>query len=257
MTIEITCPNCNYSKTVPREKIPEGVRFANCPRCKTRFEFAPPKPGFRLETGEEGAGWDRPPWENRAEWGFWRSVYQTGKTVLLSPVRFFGSMRPGAGIGEPFAFGLLLGSLGTMFGFFWQFLLFSGRSASFGQVLAGKFTVDMVFLGIIVFSPLFVILNMFLTGAIIHICLLIVRGAKGYFEGTFRAVAYCQTAQIFSFIPFIGGFIGTLWHVVILVAGLRAVHDTSYARVIIALLLPLGLVLLLVAAFVFSLVIWR
>ena len=69
MTIEITCPNCNFSKSVPTEKIPEGVRYATCPRCGNMFEFNPVTPEFDLEAGgdygEERAGASTPPWERK------------------------------------------------------------------------------------------------------------------------------------------------------------------------------------------------
>ena len=256
MTIDIICPNCNYSKTVPREKIPEGVRYANCPRCGERFEFTPLKPAFGLEAEGDKRGAVaasvRPLWEIRSESGIWRSIYETGKSVLFSPGHFFGSLKQDDGIKEPFAFGLLFRSLGNMFGSFWQFLLFSGGSISFMSVLEDPFRINLIFLGIMIISPLFAILNMFFMGGMLHLCLRIVGGAKGYFESTFRVVAYTQVTRLFSFIPFIGGFIGFIWHLIILIVGLRAIHDTSFSRVIIALLLPLGLILVAVAAIVIS-----
>ena len=39
MTVDLTCPFCSFSKKVPKEKIPAGVRWATCPRCQRRFEI--------------------------------------------------------------------------------------------------------------------------------------------------------------------------------------------------------------------------
>jgi len=39
--IIITCPHCNYSRSVPPEKIPEGTVSVNCPKCRGSFPFAP------------------------------------------------------------------------------------------------------------------------------------------------------------------------------------------------------------------------
>ena len=47
MIIELFCPHCNFSRKVPREKIPVGAKWATCPRCGQRFEFS---------QSEEGAG---------------------------------------------------------------------------------------------------------------------------------------------------------------------------------------------------------
>ena len=76
-------------------------------------------------------------------------------------------------------------------------------------------------------------------------------------EGTFRVVAYAQAPQILSVVPFIGGFAGGLWAIVVQIIGLREIHETTYLRVIIALILPLALIIPVAAAvlipyFIFS-----
>jgi predicted Zn finger-like uncharacterized protein len=37
--VEITCPQCNYTKSIPIEKIPPGARWIKCPKCGNRFEY--------------------------------------------------------------------------------------------------------------------------------------------------------------------------------------------------------------------------
>ncbi len=37
----VICPSCNYSREIPREKIPPGTRQATCPCCKQIFPFNP------------------------------------------------------------------------------------------------------------------------------------------------------------------------------------------------------------------------
>ncbi len=37
--IMIQCPHCGYSKEMERQKIPQGTRVINCPKCKKSFEF--------------------------------------------------------------------------------------------------------------------------------------------------------------------------------------------------------------------------
>jgi hypothetical protein len=37
--MEITCPQCQFTRTVPDEKIPERVEIATCPKCKLKFRF--------------------------------------------------------------------------------------------------------------------------------------------------------------------------------------------------------------------------
>jgi len=243
MTVEITCPNCNFSKIIPKEKIPAGVRWANCPRCKNRFEFAAQYPAFGSEREQKGTEPEReirrqtPPWENRSELGIWQGLYQTFKAVLFSPENLFKSMIVTGGIKEPLAYGLLFGSMGTMFGFFWQFLLIGGSLRSIDQGLTGQLPMGFIFLIIMLISPIFVILTIFFTSGIMHLMLLIV-GVKKEFEATFRVISYSQATQILGVIPFIGGMIGGFWLFIVQFIGLRAIHEISYLKMVMAFLIP-------------------
>jgi hypothetical protein len=262
MTVEIICPRCNFSKSIPKEKIPSRARWATCPQCKHRFSFAPPKGDITPEQGQKEGGAKvpvergAPPWENRSELGLWQGIYQTFKAVLFSPDRLFGTMTHKGGITEPMAFGLLLGSIGSMFGFFWQFLMMSGGLQALGEALIGRVSMSLIFFAIIIISPLFVAITMFIGSAVLHLLLLIVRGGRNGFEATFRVVSYSQATQIWGVIPFIGGFIGGLWILVVQIVGLREIHETSYLRVILALLIPVAFILLLVLAIVVPLLIF-
>ena len=256
--VEIICPNCNFSKDIPREKIPPGVKWANCPRCKDRFEWDPQKfdldPGAtedeaRLGSERKGGG---TPWEDRGELGIWQGIIQTFKAVLFSPENFFKGMPTHRGIGEPLAFGLLCGSLGTMVSLFWQFLMMWGTLLTVGEKFFGLISMNFLFLGILVLTPFFVMINMFVTGGVLHTCLRIARGGKNGFGGTFRVIAYAQTTQILGVIPFVGGLAGWVWRLIVLIIGLREIHETSFVRVVIALLLPIALIFVAVMSALIS-----
>lgn len=260
MTIEITCPNCNFSKIIPKEKIPAGVRWANCPSCKNRFEFAAQYPAYGFEQEQKGTEPEgevrrqTSPWENRSELGIWQGLYQTFKAVLFSPEKFFKSMIVTGGIKEPLAYGLLFGSIGTMFGFFWQFLIIGSTLRSIGQGLIGQLPMGFIFLIIMLISPVFVILTIFFTSGIMHLMLLIVGGGKNGFEATFRVISYSQATQILGLIPFIGGMIGGVWLAIVQFIGLRAIHEISYLKVVMAFLIPvIVLILIMVIAISISL----
>jgi len=251
--VEITCPNCNFKQEILEEKIPVSAKWASCPSCKQRFEFVLSASGFDFaqeQNGirEENTGRKPSPWEESSALGIWQGIYRTVKSVLFSPNKLFRTMTFQGGIYEPFAFGLLLGSIGTMFGFFWQFLIMSGTLQSMIQELLGLTTLNRILLFIIIVSPLFVTITMFITSVITHGCLLIVRGGKNGFEGTFRVVAFSQTAQIMGLIPLVGGIIGLIWHIIILIIGIKEIHEVSYLKVFIAILILVVLFLLLVAA---------
>lgn len=259
MTVEIVCPDCGFSKSIPDEKIPAGVKFANCPRCKKRFELAIRTPSFGLEKAQETDGImakaerAAPPWERRPELGVWKGIHQTTRAVLLGPKELFRTMAVKEGFGEPLAFGLLVGAIGTMLGFFWQFLLMSESLMSIGQGYVDQSTMPVVFVGIMVLSPIYVIVTIFVTAALLHLCLLLVRGGKNGFAATFRVICYSQATQILAFVPIVGGLAGWIWQCFVQMIGLREIHETSYARIVIAFLIPLIFLVLLAAAIVIPL----
>jgi hypothetical protein len=83
-----------------------------------------------------------------------------------------------------------------------------------------------------------------------------VRGADNGFEATFRVVAYSQAAQVLGIIPFVGGWIGWIWQLIIQIIGFREIHETSYLRVILAFVIPLVVGILLLLAVVIPLAIF-
>ncbi|MBN1103664.1 MAG: YIP1 family protein [Deltaproteobacteria bacterium] len=260
MTVEIVCPHCGLSKTLEREKIPAGVRWANCPRCKNRFELLLANPIPESGQGGEPVGPEEqgplriaPPWERRAELGLWKATCETTKAVLFHPRDLFEKMDVQAGLREPFAFGLLTGALGTMVGLFWQFLVMSGSITSMTRGYLDQYGIALVFTGVLVLSLLLVVVLLFATSLIVHGCLSLVRGGKNGFEATFRVVAYSQAAQILAFIPFVGGLAGLVWQLMVQMIGLKEIHGVSYGRIILAFSIPLVLLLLVLVVVVLTL----
>ena len=84
--------------------------------------------------------------------------------------------------------------------------------------------------------------------------LLLVRGGKNRFEATFRVVAYSEATAVWSILPFIGGLIGWVWMSIVLIIGLKEVHETSYLRIAVAFSIPLALLLLMVSGAVFFII---
>lgn len=251
MTVEITCPNCNFSKGLPREKIPKGVRWAICPRCKQRFDLLLPPSLMESSPGQEMKGQPGEPqripspWENRSELGICRGIYQTSRSALFFPKHFYRHMTFEGSIGEPLAFGVLFGSVGTMMGLFWQFFILTSSLFPTDWDLFGPHTVSIIFVGIMILSPVFAVISLLVTSGICHLLLLILRGGKNGFKATFRVLSFAQTTQILGLIPFIGAMIGGLWFLIILVIGLKEIHGTSYTRIVLALLLPLAVILMM------------
>jgi len=270
MKLRLECPRCDFSVEIPEERIPARAKWANCPKCKSRFLIRPgdappqnqetpppPLPEEPLATMTTAFHTIRipTPWEDRFRIGLWKGIYRTFLNVVFYPSRTFGTMRYRGGYKEPFCFGLLFGALGILFSVFWDIVL---ARWGLGGSVPGAFPYlggHLLFLLSAAFSPLLVALYLFILTAVLHGALLMVRGGPRGLEASFRAVSYSQAAQIYGVIPIVGGFVSAVWFLAILVVGLKNIHDTSYARVLLALLIPFFLLGLLLAALLIPLTI--
>ena len=232
MTVDISCPKCGYSKQLAEDRIPPGVRWATCPRCKERFDFTL---GW---TGAKRRGRIPPPWERRAETGLRDGIYQTAKQATFSPRAFFRHTAVEGGLRDPLAFGILFGSIGLMLELFWQLLAGEGSLSEIQMDLVADYGTSLVFLGSAILCPLAATAMICVTSLLVHLLLSVVGGGKNGFEATFRAVCYSQATQFWAVIPYVGGFVATFWLVVVQLIGIREMHGVSYARVVIAFLIP-------------------
>lgn len=262
MKTRITCPHCGFTTEISTERIPEKVRFASCSRCRNRIPLPamdrpsdspgvhskaetehPPKNGLHEQGGplpDSGVSESTrgpSPWEDRERVGLWPGIYRSFRDVLLSPAGFFRHLNHRNGLREPLAVGLLFGSLGVMLSLFWDFAMAVWGFGSGINGLAARLNITLLFPLLLVLSPLIVGAALFVMSGILHILLLTVGGGKNGFEGTFRVFAYGQATQILGAVPFLGGVIAGIWFLVVLIAGLREIHETTYARVILAFLL--------------------
>lgn len=242
MTVEITCPNCRYSKQLEENRIPPGIRWATCPRCKERFDFT------RGWKAGKQQGRIPSPWERRAEIGLREGVLQTAKQVAFSPSAFFRNTVTEGGLGEPLAFGILFGSIGLMLELFWQFVAGEESLSSIQLDFMGDYGSSLVFLAATILCPLAAALMICVTSLVLHLLLTVVGGGKKGFEATFRAVCYSQATQFWALIPFVGGLVATLWLLVVLLMGIREIHEASYTRVLMAFLIPAVLVVAVLLA---------
>jgi hypothetical protein len=200
MTVEIICPNCRYSKQLSEDRIPPGVRWATCPRCKERFDFTRDLD----RAGIMRHGRIASPWERRAEIGMGRGILQTVKEAAFSPRVFFRHTAAEGGVREPLAFGILFGSIGLMLELFWQFLTGEGSLPSIQISFLGDYGTGLVFLAAAILCPLAATVMICLTSLIVHLLLTVVGGARNGFEATFRAVLL-SGHSVLGADPFVGG----------------------------------------------------
>jgi hypothetical protein len=206
-------------------------------------ETAPPSPPLQPVaplSPEASAPRSGLPWDERQAKGLVNAFIETLQMVLSKPVVAFTAMKREGGLGEPLLYAIIGGTIGGVFAITYNFVLrsftpFADRHGTFSHLFAG---LGWIFL--LVLTPLFVVIGMFVASAILHVCLMIVGGAKQSFETTFRVICFAEgSAGPLLVIPFCGGLISGIWKIVLYCIGLARAHETDTGRAVIAVLLPL------------------
>jgi hypothetical protein len=143
-------------------------------------------------------------------------------------------MKREGGIGSPFLFQLILGSLGGLASVFYQMLL-----SLISTKGTGRFEV-VVGLGLYaVMMPLLVAAGAFVGSGIYHLVLLMF-GTKQPFEATFRTVCYTGGAvAVLQLVPGCGSLVAGGWALVCYCIGFSRVHALTIGRAVVVVLLPL------------------
>ena len=102
-------------------------------------------------------------------------------------------------------------------------------------------------LGLVV-TPLVALIALFIWSALVHLMLVLFGGANRGFATTLRVMCYAQTTQLAVVLPGIGGLIAIVWRLVLEIAGLATAHKTDGWKAALAIILPLFLCCVCVAA---------
>ena len=199
------------------------------------------KPSVAGSIGETPPPRSGLPWDQRQEKGFFGAFIETLQMVLTRPSDAFTVMKREGGFGEPLIYALIGGCVGGVVSFLFSLGLQSiGILADRHNALATMAGMGIGSLAFIILLPLLIVIGLFIGTAIVHICLMIVGGAKQSFETTFRVLAFSQgSTGPLQMIPLCGGLIAGIWALVINCIGLARAHETETGRAVLAVLLPL------------------
>jgi len=187
------------------------------------------------------------PWESRDRIGWLASFLETLRRSLFEPGRFFSGMPKGGNLGSAIGYAIVVGWTGMIGGLFWNLILEGAQAALLRQLGApspGQMSVGFKALfevAVVLAGPLIILVALFIWGGILHLCLLLVGGARESFETTLRVYAYSAGPALFQWIPLCGGLIGLVWGIVLQIVGLSKAHGISGGRAAAAVLLPVFL----------------
>ncbi len=182
------------------------------------------------------------PWETQPKsFGTW---WETAKLCMMQPSYAFRIMWQYGGVGSPLLFGisgLAIGSFGQLL---WNIPLVVIVSLAGNQGQGGPETAGLIGLqvgmqiGQAVAGVGFGAVALFIGAAIIHVCLMMVGGAKQGYETTFRVLAYSQGATAWlNAIP-CGALVAVVWVFVQEIIGLAEAHEIPASKAALAIFLP-------------------
>ena len=228
-------------------EIVEGQAF--CGHCGAKLADAGPAQsvGGRLKTS----------WEDRAASGFVNGLFMTAREALFRPTEFFRRMPVTGGLTDPLLYALITGMIGLLFLSLWDILLHDSMREFMTHEMkaaAGRTMWDGLHSTLwTVMTPFLLILWIFIAAGMLHLFLLLARGAKAGFEATFRVVGYSVSPFLFMSVPFCGVLITVIWAMMLAIIGLKEAHQTTGGKAVFAVLFPLlffcGLIMVLAAIF--------
>ena len=180
------------------------------------------------------------PWDRRQELGLFPAFVETLKLVLLNPTTAFSAMKTEGGLSEPLIYAVIGGSVGFIVNFLFSLLMSSFGFMGNRDALAGILNVGIGAGALVIFIPVLITLGFFIGSAILHLCLILVGGARRPFETTFRVVCFgAGSAYPLMILPICGGLIAGIWCIVVQCIGLARAHQITTGRALLAVLLPI------------------
>ncbi|HVO19416.1 MAG TPA: YIP1 family protein [Anaeromyxobacter sp.] len=269
-----TCPHCGSELLLadpgaPPPAAPEkpagGAAWGAAPPPPPSAGAAPP-PGGLPPPPPPGGGWAPlpppppaaegaipAPFADRARRGFFSSFFETWKLASVETQKFFGRVRIDQ-TGSAILFGVLAAWVGASLA-----ALLNWASGMSIQALLRQLTENLpteqaemmgrisgllgggVALLQIVIAPLATLVWMFILAGLVHVLLLLFKGAQRGFDATLTVVAYSFGVQLLTAVPGCGSLIAFVWQLVIAIIGLGAAHRCGTGKAAAAVLLPLVL----------------
>ena len=191
-----------------------------------------PEPGF--------------PWPPPEDGPILTAFAATWKGSTFDPGRFFAETPRDQGTGAAVVYYLLIGVLVAGATLFWEMMpAFGGLTQ---DPLAGEMGYPTMHpLVRFLLAPAIILVGLFISGAIIHVLLMIFDGAAHGFGTTIRVICYAYSPAIFGVVPVIGTIVGGIWSLVLVIIGLREAHEAAAWKPAVAVLVPfLGMLMLFI-----------
>ncbi len=209
--------------------------------------------------GPPGGGWGGPPpgpgpelpspFAERATRGFFASFVETWKLVATQPQAFFRRVRIDQ-TGTAILFGVIATTVGNVFAALYNWLQAASGLAGFESWMQRmpqeetrffelyRANLPAFLVGSVVLAPILAVVWMYVGSAIVHVLLMLFRGAKRPFDATLTAVAYASGLNLLMVVPACGGLIALVWGLVVLVIALGEIQRCGSGKAAAAVFAP-------------------
>lgn len=185
------------------------------------------------------------------------SIFPTAFRIIARPIDAFERMSLSVDLVRPIAYFVAWALIGACIGQLWSYLFFDSYLGLIRSLAGSQFErfapfihkpgPFQLFLGLVV-TPLFALVVLFVWSALVHVMLVLFGGAHRGFAATLRVMCYAETTQIAAVLPGVGGLIALPWRLILEMVGLSLAHKTEGWKAALAILMPLLLCCVCVAA---------
>ncbi len=191
-------------------------------------------------------------------------LFNTWKTVMFDPLKFYEKLPPKVQYKEPSIFYLKIQAITLGVIYFLGLLILAVFALIFTSITEAMVSsplgaisggvVGIIILIALLIYPFILLFSwgmLFVSAGITHLFVLIFGGKQGYVE-TFKTIAYSMAPQVFCIIPLIG-WTAMIYMLVLQIMGIKHRQKLSWGKSVAVILLPMAilLVLFLVVYFVF------
>jgi hypothetical protein len=238
--MQIRCPHCG--------NVFESTGITPfCPNCGQRVDPS----ADASEPGSASAVEEPNPWERRGEVGLLAGYWETWKSIMFSPDKFWERARPEGSLWDALAFSWIATAVSTLLSLPLQLLQGAGQMQqaldrmndlppglreTLASFAGGGIQVGFALGGLLLFPVVF-----FIAAGIVHLFCMLFGQAQNGFTATTRAVGYATAPTLLSWIPCVNVFL-MVYVMVLVVWGLARLQRTTYGRAAAAVLTPAVLV---------------
>jgi hypothetical protein len=241
----IRCPKCKFTGAITATNRMDVEQPFFCPRCQTVIIYPDEKDASvasYVQGARKTAQSQRVAWEMRSSWLDLAAFWQTSKSILFRPSTIFTALDYSSGTSSSLVYLLVYGSLGQIIGRYWITIF----GIQYGTIESNALENTLNFAGTILLTPVIFLALILFVACLVHLVLRILLATQRPFSATFQVMAYASGAtSIINVIPFLGRIVMPLWTLVLYLVGLSKAHQTSKAKVLFALLMPIVIVGLL------------